>query len=330
MIISIVIPIYNVANYIEKCLLSALNQTYDKLEILLINDCTTDNSIELIQQLLENHPKANLVRIIHHEKNQGLSAARNTGIRAAKGDYIFFLDSDDYITNECIELQLNMALQNDSDMVLGDIKIEGDARTFKPWWDFSAIPSVIDSNDSIRNFYFENKLYMMAWNKLTKSKFIKENSLYFKEGIIHEDDLWMFESVLHLNRLSIVNHPTYNYLQREGSIMTTKNKKSEESKYIILNQCLNLTIRDNHNLTNYVVLRKVYYYIQNITFTTKEIELLKSNIVHFRKYYSAKDLCKQPIHKRVILMLPLIIPHFFLKNYYRIIGKLQQYNFIRL
>ena len=109
MLVSIIVPIYNVADYIEKCLLSVLNQTYRNIEVVLVNDCTPDNSIEVVQIILEGYKADRQIQILHHTINRGLSAARNTGIDAAKGEYIFFLDSDDWISEDCIERMLQLA-----------------------------------------------------------------------------------------------------------------------------------------------------------------------------------------------------------------------------
>ena len=99
--VSIVIPIYNVSAYIENCLESVRKQIYQDLEVILVDDCGTDNSMEIVQEYLEYHNFVE-VKIIHHTHNRGLSAARNTGLEAATGDYVYFLDSDDALMEDCI------------------------------------------------------------------------------------------------------------------------------------------------------------------------------------------------------------------------------------
>ena len=96
--VSIIVPVYNVAKYIERCLLSVLNQTWQDLEVILVNDCTLDDSMEIARRVVASHPRGTVVRCLEHEENRGLSAARNTGISASVGDYLYFLDSDDYIS----------------------------------------------------------------------------------------------------------------------------------------------------------------------------------------------------------------------------------------
>lgn len=239
MLVSIVIPIYNVAPYIERCLFSVLNQSYQDLEILLINDCTQDNSMDIVSAILEKHSRAGQVTILNHELNKGLSGARNTGILAANGDYLYFLDSDDYISTDCISLLVYSALANDSQMVIGDISVEGEG-SFNKWFNFKELPECINSNSEIRDYYYTCKLYMMAWNKLIKRTFILENSLFFYEGIIHEDDHWSFFVFRKLQSLSIVDIETYVYCLRGDSIMSDSNKvRSLESRLKIANSFFN-------------------------------------------------------------------------------------------
>ena len=110
--VSIIIPVYNVSKYIERCLKSALDQTWKDLEIILVDDCTPDDSMDIARSVLETSSRSNMVTILKHEKNRGLSAARNTGIRQAKGDYLYFLDSDDYLPVNSIELLADAAIRH--------------------------------------------------------------------------------------------------------------------------------------------------------------------------------------------------------------------------
>ena len=120
-LITIVIPVYNVESYISDCLQSVMRQTYKgPLECILVDDCGTDKSIEIAQNMIAEYNGPIEFKVLHHEHNRGVSAARNTGIDAAKGDYVCFLDSDDWISDDCIE-KLAQPLQNEVfDIVIGD------------------------------------------------------------------------------------------------------------------------------------------------------------------------------------------------------------------
>ena len=118
--VSVIIPVYNVALYVERCLLSVLNQTWQDLEVLVVNDCTPDNSMEIVRRVVVGHPRGAMVRVLEHEVNRGLSAARNTGIRAATGDYLYFLDSDDYLPSDSMSRRFcDRQLQGDRGRLLG-------------------------------------------------------------------------------------------------------------------------------------------------------------------------------------------------------------------
>ena len=101
--VSIIIPLYNVENYVIDSLKSAFAQSYSDVDFLLVDDCSTDHTMQIVEEYVLNHPRREAVRIIHHDKNLGLSAARNTGLEQAYGEYVYFMDSDDEITEDCIE-----------------------------------------------------------------------------------------------------------------------------------------------------------------------------------------------------------------------------------
>ena len=130
--VSIIIPVYNVSKYIERCLKSALDQTWKDLEIILVDDCTPDDSMDIARSVLETSSRSNMVTILKHEKNRGLSAARNTGIRQAKGDYLYFLDSDDYLPVNSIELLADAAIRHNVDFVIGEFAVVGTFRKIPP------------------------------------------------------------------------------------------------------------------------------------------------------------------------------------------------------
>ena len=117
-LVSVGIPVYNVELYIEKCLLSVFAQTYQNLEILIIDDCGSDSSMKIVSDLMHSHKQGNLIKVIRHQNNKGLGEARNTAIDNAKGDYIYFLDSDDFIENNTIEILLHEAEEYNADVVM--------------------------------------------------------------------------------------------------------------------------------------------------------------------------------------------------------------------
>ena len=222
--VSIIIPIYNVASYIRRCLLSVLNQTYKDLEVIIINDQTRDNSIEIIQETLKECPPAFPVKILNHTKNKGLSAARNTGIINSTGEYLYFLDSDDEITQECIETLVNTFKTENPEIIIGDYLVQGSNDSYPP---LRLNTSVLKKEAHIFKAYGKGKIYVMAWNKLVQREFILKYSLFFKEGVIHEDCLWSFQCICHAKTIAIIKQVTYLYKIRKGSITTLIAQKKE-------------------------------------------------------------------------------------------------------
>jgi len=234
--ITIVIPIYNVEPYVARCLQSVISQTYQgPIECLIIDDCGTDKSILVVKQEIGKYHGSILFQIIRHDHNQGLSAARNTGIEHATGDYIFFVDSDDEISKDCIEKLAAPLTEEQYDILIGNMLTIGDD-VLNSKLSLKLDDGIILRGKEIEKTY-RDKWNMCAVNKLYKISFIRQHSLKFKEGLIHEDELWSLQVACLAHSLRVVNHVTYIYYVREGSITTAKDKeirKSQMLKVIVL------------------------------------------------------------------------------------------------
>ena len=174
--ISIIIPIYNVEPCVATCLNSVVTQSYrGPLECLLVDDCGTDQSMVVVEQLISDYQGTILFRVLHHSHNRGLSAARNTGMEAATGDYIFFLDSDDVIEKNCIEALVKPLEEEKYDVVVGNIQTIGDEKKN------SFLRLKLNDGEILRGKEIEetyrNKWNMVAVNKLYRSAFIREQKL---------------------------------------------------------------------------------------------------------------------------------------------------------
>jgi glycosyltransferase involved in cell wall biosynthesis len=217
--VSIIIPLYNVENYVVKSLKSALAQTYSDIEYLLIDDCSTDHTMQVVREYLSNHPRREAVRIIHHDKNLGLSAARNTGLSNVMGEYIYFMDSDDEIVPDCIELHYNAIQLNKGDFTVSNIQLEGKRSVhIKP------IKENVENQVPILSL-FRKEWNISACNKLYKLDFVRKNNLMFGSDLIHEDILWSYQLALYAKKVTLVKEATYKYMVHEGSITTKKNGK---------------------------------------------------------------------------------------------------------
>ena len=210
--ISVIIPVYKVSAYIERCLKSVIKQTYDHFECILVDDASPDDSIAKCERMIEDYEGPIQFRILHHEQNRGLSAARNTGIDAATGDYLLFVDSDDLISDDCVEKLMAPLLKDRRiEMVVGEqVKFTDrglvDNRN-KVWRN----KDYLTSHKAVRNLYLDRKNFFppAVWNKMISRIFINKYCLRFKEGQIWEDTLWTFFVMKHLSRLYIIPDVTY-------------------------------------------------------------------------------------------------------------------------
>ena len=224
-LVSIIIPVYKVEQYIERCLDSVLSQTYRNIEVILVDDCSPDHSMEKARQCIDKSPlsKDLQFKYLKHDHNRGLSAARNTGIDAAIGEYVYFLDSDDKLYDESSIENLACEIQrhNLPDIVCGSYEvIKGLEKKQR-----HKIVSFLNCQQSIIEFYTTGKTYMMAWNKMVKLNFLKHNNLYFMEGLIHEDDLWSYLLINKAQSFSQIEAVTYCYYENPNTIMTATSQR---------------------------------------------------------------------------------------------------------
>lgn len=222
--VSVIVPVYNVERYIRECLESLLHQTSSGFETLFVDDCGQDASVFLIEQFLNDHPEFN-GRIIHHAKNRGLSAARNTGLKAAAGEYVLFLDSDDELSLDCIEKLTVPLNEHTYDVVVGGVR--------EQYTDGTGNEMMMKSGPVANPLksYADGAWYVMAWNKLCNRKFLLDNELYFEEGLLHEDVVWSFKLATICQSMYIVNTPTYYYKIRSASIMTSMSIEKDTDIY---------------------------------------------------------------------------------------------------
>ena len=212
--VSVIVPIYNVEKYLEKCINSLLSQTLEDIQIILVNDGSKDNSGNIAKE----YEKNNKDRVIYVEKeNGGLSDARNYGLKYANGDFIAFLDSDDYIEKNAYEEMYNKAIEENADYVECDFI-----------WEF---PNKIRVD---KQYPYKNKKEMLsfvrvvAWNKLIKRQLITDNNLEFPKGLRYEDVEFTYKLIPFVNKFAYVDKPFIHYVQREGSIANVQNERTAE------------------------------------------------------------------------------------------------------
>lgn len=238
--VSVVIPVYNVERYVDECLQSVLDQTYRHLEVIVVDDCGTDSSMDVVMHCLVRNqcrqngedgvyasPTGVVVRILHHDSNRGLSAARNTGIAAASGDYLCFIDSDDTITPDCLELLVEqVALHSGVDMVQGGIwsncAVENNfIQQHSSWWRKRQHLC----GKACRTLVLKGELWPYAVNRLLRVGFIRQHDLRFKDGVTHEDEMWTFMLGLCVESVAFVPQNMYFYRKNEQGISANFDSK---------------------------------------------------------------------------------------------------------
>ena len=212
--VSVIVPIYNVEKYLEKCINSLLSQTLEDIQIILVNDGSKDNSGNIAKE----YEKNNKDRVTYVEKeNGGLSDARNYGLKYATGDFVAFLDSDDYIEKNAYEEMYNKAIEENADYVECDFI-----------WEFPNKTRVD------KQYSYKNKKEMLsfvrvvAWNKLIKRQLITDNNLEFPKGLRYEDVEFTYKLIPFINKFAYVDKPFIHYVQREGSIANVQNERTAE------------------------------------------------------------------------------------------------------
>lgn len=204
--VSIIIPIYNVEKYVAECLNSVISQTYDhsKIECIIVNDCTPDMSMNIVNEIISNYKGGMTFIVKKHDQNQGLSAARNTGIDFATGQYIYFLDSDDYIYPNTIANLLSASDNIRIDVVIGN--------------HYNELSNLLDIKISkicdLKNFnvlYFGKKKKIQAWNTLIKRNIVITNNLRFNIGRYFEDIVFTSNLYQCMNTARVIPNCTYFY-----------------------------------------------------------------------------------------------------------------------
>lgn len=215
MVISVIVPVYNTEHHIGECIESVLAQTYASFELLLVDDGSTDRSGKICDEYALRDSR---VKVFHTE-NHGVSHARNTGLSNAKGDFIFFIDSDDTIEPECLELMQERVNEHP------DVEIVFAGATHSTgrykWLDYTTkqLPEYTDDNDWLRTSMLRRfDLGMTVWNKLISREVINTNNLSFGKCLVHEDEIWNFQLSLCVHRAAFIARNTYHYNARKDSL----------------------------------------------------------------------------------------------------------------
>ncbi|WAC41237.1 glycosyltransferase family 2 protein [Pedobacter sp. SL55] len=223
-LVSVIIPVYNGGQYVKACINMMLNQSYKNLEIIVVDDGSVDNSAAIAQEFP--------VKLIRHDQNRGLSAARNTGIDAAQGKYIHFMDVDDEINLDYYKALVEAITEMRADIACGGMINE--TKNYKTWL-FKKREVFTDTNDKLKATFVGKWGYV--WRYLFSLDFLKQHKLRFEEGRFIEDLMFSLPAVFYAERVVVVPGAEYLYYQRENSIMTRKDEAHRKKR------------REDHNHT---------------------------------------------------------------------------------
>ena len=237
--VTIGMPVYGVEKYIRKCMLSVLNQTFeDDIEILAIDDWGPDNSIEIIKELKDSHPKGRNIRIITQPQNMGCWAARNRILEEAQGEYIYLLDSDDYISEDCIEKLYKQAIAHNAEAVYGSVKpVDPNGNYMEIGQDYLNQPYiVINEADGLAKFANQTlhpNFRDYIWNTLIRHDFIDNNNIRFKKTKFCDDMICSCDMTPLVNRAVLIPDYTYFYVIRDNSLSNYQYRKEIKLEDII-------------------------------------------------------------------------------------------------
>lgn len=232
---SVVVPIYNVEQYLEQCLESLQKQNYSDFEVICVNDGSTDRSREILTEWNARWPQ---IKVIDRE-NGGLSAARNIGLEAARGEYVIFVDSDDWVEPMML-IRLAEEVDNE-DMVCFACRKS----------DSGATDKLVSEQGDGWSYYNRHALehrvvpFVCVWQRCYRREFLLANSLSFREGILHEDNEFTPRACLKAKHIKVIPDVFYNYRVRPGSIMATRGLRSKESLITIGNELSDLFAKES-------------------------------------------------------------------------------------
>lgn len=228
--VSIIVPMFNVSIYIERCARSLFEQTFVDLEYIFVNDCSSDSTLQVLQGVIKNFPeRSNHIKIINHKSNKGVSAARNSGLEISTGQYFMQIDSDDWVERNMIAEMYEKAVNENSDIVWTDFYVEYPNNSKAAIYREQNIPN--KATECITGL-LTGGLHSGLWNKLIKRSICVEQNIRFPEEIIAcEDTAFITLYLTYAQRISYIPKAFYHYLQNPDSLTIKRNRQTYESEF---------------------------------------------------------------------------------------------------
>lgn len=269
---SIIVPVYNTSEYLQDCFNSIFNQTQEDIEVIAINDGSTDNSLNILEQIQKEHPGL----IIFSQENKGLGAARNKGMELASGEFIYFIDSDDCLVETAMEICYQCAIKYKLDVVMFDAQIFGEmSGNRKAAYDRRAVitdKEMVISGKKFADKYWLNAYCPTAWAHYFSAIFLKKYNLRFLEGMYYEDDEFHYKMLPLAERVMYIPQLLYRRRFREGSITLSKFDSRHAKDYLKMIQAIN---KQNHDISvRYVIQEGEYRHLHELFILCQKNNLL--------------------------------------------------------
>ena len=343
--ISVGMPVWGVEKYIRKCLESILNQDFDDMEVLVVDDCGPDKSIDIAESIKNNHPKGNIIRIIHQPKNMGCWAARNRILEEAKGKYILLIDSDDYFAEGAIPALYKQAEKTEAEITYGSIAVVDEKGAPIPNSGVKGIlhrNMVLKGKDQLASYANDNihelKLHNFIWNSLIRTDFIRKHQLKFRKTKFWDDVLFNADMQPLVESAAFIPDITYNYVIRDNSLsnyqsrevidMTEIRQHIENHKYL---KAQSITLRGKPYFeirVTKMMLNMFYVIIGVIRNKSKLSEKINKDEIRQAIHHplQVKDIIKFKKYKGINLLFWMIgvIPSPFSYTSICILGKLKK------
>lgn len=311
---SIVMPIYGVENYIHKSIQSILNQTIQDYELILVDDESPDKCPQICDEYAKKYSQIHVI----HQKNKGLSGARNTGVKAAKGKYVLFPDSDDTIQPDTLEYFYNILQQ-----IPNAVYIFSDFQYVKLGEEFKSAKYdngfELLSREKIQEFFLKRKTKILVTISLIEIQWYKDNNLSFENNPYGEDQLFIWKALLHVQNVIHIKKPLYNYLQRPGSIMSASSIKKIEKAYPFFKE-LDKICKNSPNAIPLIKKFLLPFWVRGILHSSAKILSFK-DYLHILTVFEANKYLKELWHYPSFTIRILSLIYFLNKKIFYLINK---------
>ena len=272
-LVSIIVPVFNVEKYLEECLDSILNQTYENIEVILVDDGSTDSSGKICDEYLKKDSKIK----VFHKTNGGLSDARNYGVENSNGEYIIFVDSDDYLSKYTLEFSIKEIKDAAADILVFAIKREKEEKEILEYK-----KNIFNREEGIIELFKGNLYRFSACGKIYKTNIVKKYK--FPEGKIHEDQATTYKYFLDANKIAYIDYVGYIYYKRENSILTKKYNIKRLDSFSNWQEIVENMKNENFNIKKQVYVRYLWWIFDNLSYIistndSKDIKLKYMEII---------------------------------------------------